>query len=1370
MIIKLALLASYTFTPQQQADITALRLSGPDENQPGNHAAMYQYFADALSTGNPPPDDDPEIFRTRLWFNGASRANQGIGPFSDLIRGYTQAQGLLHFGRQFQTGTGLEGLQEASNEVARRVYDHVSESLKWQAPTVDSIAEEDAVAGGLTLFPRLVNDTALTNNASWSGAALFSRLGSDQTWRWIHDQPGPAAVADTFDDFRNLLFARMSYDFGDLTARHWGRYGIRYDAPFNLLPDIAIFSEVCWLANLMGCGPAFENQVDGQAAGPAFDLPGMNFEYDRTLALLASGWTGQVVLPQQGDVTFSRTASRAHALFRPIGTRGQNAPTQSLAPAALLAQANGSGNAAMEARQALWALTPFVVSGGGSPAAPASLGQLSSDWLRDRADMLTLRLRFDAQEMPYAEAISGESFSAMRPRHYRDASSGVTLQQDGLLPLAAETIQFGSTGGDVLTGGPASDRLYGDAGNDQLIGNGGADYLEGGAGFDRYAVTGSGSTIYDSDGAGEVRFNTVVLTGGARVGADLWRSADGRFRYMRTLYEGGNAIVVSDADTGDVLEIRDLLSGDLGIDLADDTNPVPPHDTVAPQDQSPNGRRDSYPGGSPLGDLIRSGGQTDDISAGAGNDVIYAGAGTDRVMGGQGADTIYGEEDNDYIISGPAVTADPAVIAGDTDVAAGGPGTDLISGGLGDDVLYAGTPGDAIDEGGANAQGDWILGGQGNDQIFGSSEQDFLHGGADADIIVAGAGDDVVLGDSNYNFALNGTTVQFDNAHPGQAARHEWNAAASSWTSRLTGSLPPGDFVSITLTPFTHYQWSLGRSGDDFTFTPVMARPAGQLVRVAEGGGNDILYGGPGNDWMAGQTGDDVLFGGSGDDILFGDDAIPLPAGSLPGNDVVYGGEGNDRLFGGIGDDALHGEAGDDVLEGDAGADMLRGGTGADTLRGGEGSDWLEGGDGNDPELSGGDGDDVIWGGTGNDVLRGDGPGATSPGNDILFGEEGDDLLYGDAGDDVLDGGEGYDILEGGEGNDLLIASSGGDLLRGGPGNDRYRFASFSNSDATYAESRIEDASGTNRIVFGPTIFPATVTLTVAGSDLRMRYMDLYGALIVGGASGGVIQEYEFSDGRVFTHAQMLAGSGREFATMGNLSPLTAPSSGNDYIEGTSGDDIIDGLAGDDVIFGEGGNDTLDGGDGDDLLDGGMGNDTLFGRVGDDRLYGSEGNDILDGGDGADRLYGGEGNDELIGGIGDDELNGNAGNDTLYGGDGDDVLHGGTGIDRLEGGAGHDEYVFADGDDLLPGTVIIDSGSNAIRFEFGIWQEDVSLRAAPDGTTLLVHYRQSVVEIPNGVSGGVIDEFRFAGGTSVPFEQMYDEDHIFRSGFEALTD
>ncbi|WP_367373667.1 retention module-containing protein [Pseudomonas lini] len=59
-------------------------------------------------------------------------------------------------------------------------------------------------------------------------------------------------------------------------------------------------------------------------------------------------------------------------------------------------------------------------------------------------------------------------------------------------------------------------------------------------------------------------------------------------------------------------------------------------------------------------------------------------------------------------------------------------------------------------------------------------------------------------------------------------------------------------------------------------------------------------------------------------------------------------------------------------------------------------------------------------------------------GSDTLLGGAGNDILFGQGGNDLLDGGKGNDILLGGSGNDSLIGGKGNDLLIGGSGADTF--------------------------------------------------------------------------------------------------------------------------------------------------------------------------------------------------------------------------------------------------------------------------------------------------------------------------------------------
>ena len=265
------------------------------------------------------------------------------------------------------------------------------------------------------------------------------------------------------------------------------------------------------------------------------------------------------------------------------------------------------------------------------------------------------------------------------------------------------------------------------------------------------------------------------------------------------------------------------------------------------------------------------------------------------------------------------------------------PQGNLILGGPGDDIIY-GTP--FVDDirplGGddtvyARASDDFVRASTGNDTIYGEAGNDTLEGGCGRDLLDGGSGDDTLIGGSG-NDTLDG----------------------GSGNDTLDGS-----------------------SGKD----------------VLDGGsGNDALDGGSGNDTLDGGSGNDSLIGGSGRDILDGDS----------GNDTLIGGSGRDVLVGGSGNDTLDGGAGNDTLYGDSGNDTLDGGSGRDVLDGGSGNDTLTGGAGSDQFVfRSGDGDNTVTDFAASDHFLFEG---------LLLADMSGPVAHGD--DVVIGAGTGHDAVE----------------------------------------------------------------------------------------------------------------------------------------------------------------------------------------------------------------------------------------------------------------------------------------------------------------------------------------------------------------------
>ncbi|MDQ2103881.1 calcium-binding protein, partial [Azospirillum sp. C340-1] len=203
-----------------------------------------------------------------------------------------------------------------------------------------------------------------------------------------------------------------------------------------------------------------------------------------------------------------------------------------------------------------------------------------------------------------------------------------------------------------------------------------------------------------------------------------------------------------------------------------------------------------------------------------------------------------------------------------------------------------------------------LVGGEGEQVVYGDNHQQYMYLGAGDDVLHGGGGNDTV--------------------------------ASAGGNDTLYGD--EGDDVVM------------GGEGDDW---------------VLGGEGNDLIGGGTGNDRGFGGTGDDILFGEEGDDTLTGNEGHDTVVGGA-GNDLLFGEEGDDLLVGDEGDDTINAGTGNDVALGGAGNDLIGLGEGDDLATGGEGDDTLLGEAGNDT-LFGGAGNDLMDGGAGDDVLFADG-------------------------------------------------------------------------------------------------------------------------------------------------------------------------------------------------------------------------------------------------------------------------------------------------------------------------------------------------------------------------------------------------------------
>lgn len=377
----------------------------------------------------------------------------------------------------------------------------------------------------------------------------------------------------------------------------------------------------------------------------------------------------------------------------------------------------------------------------------------------------------------------------------------------------------------------------------------------------------------------------------------------------------------------------------------------------------------------------------------SGNDSIYGLAGDDRIITNDGDDYVESGDGDDEVNSYKDLNGQylyypltgKATILGNAgnDLLTGKSGYDTIYGGTGNDELH-GNDGDDLlygDEG-----NDTIAGGAGNDQIFGGVGDDFVLTEGGNDTVTTGDGDDWVNSYFNktvdwfyYTYA-GGVQIFGGNGNDTLTGTTDDDRIfGESGIDNLTG-LVGNDYLdggtgNDKLSGWAGNDTLIGGEGDD---------------ELNGNEGNDSLDGGEGNDNLNGGDGNDQISGGAGNDVITTGDGIDTVYGSdgddwvnsyfnktvdyfyyiYTGSTTIYGGNGNDTLTGNTGDDKIFGENGNDRIEGLAGNDYIDGGIGNDKISGWSGDDTLLGSDGND-EINGNEGNDYLDGGTGINFLNG---------------------------------------------------------------------------------------------------------------------------------------------------------------------------------------------------------------------------------------------------------------------------------------------------------------------------------------------------------------------------------------------------------------
>jgi len=568
----------------------------------------------------------------------------------------------------------------------------------------------------------------------------------------------------------------------------------------------------------------------------------------------------------------------------------------------------------------------------------------------------------------------------------------------------------------------------------------------------------------------------------------------------------------------------------------------------------------------------------------AGNDAIMGLAGNDSIDGDGGADLIEGGSGNDTLLGGLG-----------SDTLDGGTGADSMVGGAGFDVFIVDNAGDVVVETDLFDSGDIVrasvshtlsanvenltllvagLTGTGNELMNvmnGSAGIDTLDGGANGDWMIGGSGNDVYHVDTTADIvdetAAGGTDTVISTVNLTLAANVEnltLSGAALTGTGNALNNLLVGNALANILDGSLGTDTLRGGAGDDSYIVDATSDQIVELLsegndtvtasvnytlaanvealfltgaaRQATGNALDNVLGGTiGNDTLNGMAGADLMNGGKGDDTYHVDDLSDQTFEVLTGGvdtliatvDYALGANIENLVLAGAARAGV-GNSQNNTLTGTAFADMLNGGTGADTMIGGAGDDtYIVDAAGDVVTEDAGGGDDTVMIYTGHTLdaelenLIAGTSGLTGTGNALnnqMTGSAGADSLLGLDGADTLDGGAGADCLGGGAGNDTYIIDNIGDV-------------------------------------------------------------------IVEGVAGGIDTVIVMVDG-------LTIGANVENIRLGGTAHVLIGGDDDNSLTGSNGDDDLDGGDGDDLLVAGAGNDDLRSDDGDDTMAGGDGDDT----------------------------------------------------------------------------------------------------------------------------------------------------------------------------------
>ena len=399
---------------------------------------------------------------------------------------------------------------------------------------------------------------------------------------------------------------------------------------------------------------------------------------------------------------------------------------------------------------------------------------------------------------------------------------------------AGNDVLSGGDGNDILTGGTHRDSLYGGAGEDQFrIGEGdpvAGEIYDGGAGFDTISAYSPQVADLSTSTLASIEYiqgYDVRVTVAQFLGLEMFNGwsailADGGSLSLNGLQINGKLVL---SESGNTVHMSGLLGWT----------------------------------------WVEGGGAADVVHGTAFGDSVNGMGGNDRLNGLDGSDSLLGGDGNDVLN--------------------GGAGTDLMAGGLGNDIFYVDSAGDTVEEvsgqgndevrsaiglilgpsievlrllGSAlegvgndlantiygNAEGNLLLGLDGNDTLRGGDGEDVIDGTFGNDQLYGDAGDDLMAGSGGRDNLTGGAGADLFVFADGDFS----GTSAATADSILDFSKAQGDQIELSLVDANGAQAGNGtfvfRGAGAFTFV------AGQL-RYAQAGGDTIIYGDTNGDAVA---------------------------------------------------------------------------------------------------------------------------------------------------------------------------------------------------------------------------------------------------------------------------------------------------------------------------------------------------------------------------------------------------------------------------------------------------------------------------------------------------------------------------------------